>query len=169
MDIDQRTAKTWLSILEASGLISLLPPYHTNITKRLVKTPKLYFLDTGLCAYLTQWTSPETLASGAMSGQILETFIYSEILKSYWHNAKRPVFYFYRDKDMREIDLLIEQDNQLYPIEFKKTASPSLNATKHFHALKNLDIPIGHGSVICLKDTIAPLTREVTSIPVSYL
>lgn len=95
VDVDQKTAKAWLCILETSGIVYLLPPYHTNVTKRLVKTPKLYFLDTGLCAYLTQWSTPEALEAGA----ILETWMLAEILKSYWHHGLTPPLYFYRDKD----------------------------------------------------------------------
>jgi hypothetical protein len=113
VDVDQKTAKAWVSILEASGLVYLLPPWHSNLTKRLVKTPKLYFLDTGLCAYLTQWTSPESLEAGAMSGAILETFVVGELIKSYWHNGRSVNLFFYRDRDGKEIDLLIEQDNKL--------------------------------------------------------
>jgi predicted AAA+ superfamily ATPase len=169
VDVDQKTVKSWLSILETSGLIYLLQPYHTNVTKRLVKTPKLYFLDTGLCAYLTQWTTPESLEAGAMSGALLETYMLIEILKSYWHTGKSANFYFYRDRDQKEIDLLIEQDNTLYPIEFKKSASPSRSATKNFQALEKLDVLIGPGAVICLKDTDVPLSRDVTAIPVGYL
>ncbi len=169
VDVDQKTIKSWISILETSGLIYLLQPYHNNVTNRLIKAPKLYFLDTGLCSYLTQWSSPETLASGAMSGAILETYILIEILKSYWHNGKTPHFYFYRDRDQKEIDLLIEQDGKLYPVEFKKTASPSLNATKNFNALEQLALPTGPGAVICLKETDIPLSKEVMAIPIGYL
>ncbi len=168
-EVDQKTVKSWLSILETSGLIYLLQPYHSNVTKRLVKTPKLYFLDTGLCAYLTQWSTPEALEAGAMSGAILETYMLTEILKSYWHTGQHAHFYFYRDRDQKEVDLLIEQDNLLYPIEFKKSASPSLHATKHFPFLEKLDRPVGPGAVICLKETDVPLSREVTAIPVGYL
>lgn len=169
-DIDQKTAKAWLSILETSGLVYLLQPYHTNVTNRLVKTPKLYFLDTGLCAYLTQWSTPEALEAGAMSGAILETFMMIELLKSYWHLGKAAYFYFYRDRDQREVDLLIEQDNQLYPVEFKKTASPSLSASKYLPAaLYNLDRPIASGAVICLKETEAWLSRQMIAIPVGYM
>ena len=169
VDVDVKTVKSWLSILEASGLVYLLQPYHNNVTNRMIKTPKLYFLDTGLCAYLTQWTTPQALEAGAMSGPILETYIMTEILKSYWHNGKTPSFYFYRDRDQREIDLLIEQDGLLYPVEFKKSATPSLNATKHFFALEKLGQPIGAGAVLCLKDTDVPLSRTVMAIPVGYL
>lgn len=169
VDVDQKTVKAWLSILETSGIIYQLQPYHTNVTKRLIKTPKLYFLDTGLCSYLTQWSTPEALEAGAMSGAILETWIFSELLKSYWHNGLSANFHFYRDKDQKEIDLLIEQDNILYPIEFKKTANPSQSASKHFPVVRNLDKPIGHGSVICLKETDIPLSKTVDAIPVGYL
>lgn len=169
VDVDVKTVKSWLSILEASGIVYLLHPWHNNVTKRLIKTPKLYFLDTGLCSYLTQWSSPEALEAGAMSGAILETYMVSEIIKSYWHNGLNPPLYFYRDKDKREIDLLIEQDNQLFPIEFKKSASPSHTASKHFKVLDSLKINVGQGAVICLTDTDLPLSADVTSIPVSYL
>ena len=169
VDIDPKTAKSWISILEASGIIYMLQPYHANITKRLVKTPKLYFLDTGLCSYLTQWSTHEALSSGAMSGAILETYIISEILKSYWHNGKSPYLYFYRDRDGKEVDLLIEQNQMLYPVEIKKTATPSNTASKHFPMLDNLDKKPGHGAVICFVADIVPLSRDVDAIPVWYI
>ena len=169
VEIDTKTAKAWLSILETSGLVYLLYPYYSNVTKRLIKTPKLYFLDTGLCAYLTKWSTPEALEAGAMSGAILETYLLAEILKSYWHNGKEAYFYFYRDKEQTEIDLLIEQDNTLYPIEFKKTATPGYNAIKSFPVLEKLAKNIGPGAVICLRKEDVPLSREVTVIPIGYL
>ena len=169
VDIDQKTAKAWLSILETSGIVYLLQPYHNNVTKRLLKTPKLYFLDTGLCAYLTQLSSPETLEAGAMSGAILENWLLVEILKSWLHNGQTPAVYFYRDKEQREIDLLIERDNTLYPVEFKKTASPNMGAAKHFTVLEKLDRQAGHGAVICLRETDVPLSREVDASPAGYL
>lgn len=163
------TAKRWLSILEASGIVYLLEPYHSNTTKRLIKAPKLYFLDTGLCAYLTEWSSPETLEAGAMSGAILETFIFTEILKSYWHNGKRAPLYYYRDKDKKEIDLLIVQDGTIYPLEFKKTATPDKKAIRHFKILSQLREPIKEGGVICLTETLLPITEETNAIPVGLL
>lgn len=169
VDVDQKTIKSWISILEASGLIYLLYPYHSNVTKRLLKTPKIYFLDTGLCAYLTQWSTPETLEAGAMNGAILETYLFTEILKSYWFNGKSENFYFYRDKDKKEIDLLIDQDNMLYPVEFKKTAMPSKMISKNFEVLENLDRKIGDGGVICFKETDMMLSKRVIAIPISYL
>lgn len=168
-DVSVTTAKRWLSILEASGVIHLLEPYHSNVTKRLVKAPKLYFLDTGLCAYLTEWSSPETLEAGAMSGAILETFIFTEILKSYWHNGKRAPLYYYRDKDKKEIDLLIVQNDTIYPLECKKSASPDKNAVRHFGVLKQLGKPVHEGGVICLSETLLPITPSVSAIPVWLL
>ncbi len=163
------TAKNWLSILEASGIVFLLEPYHTNVTKRLIKAPKLYFLDTGLASYLTEWSTPETLEAGAMSGSILETFILTEILKSYWHNGKRAPLYYYRDKDKKEIDLLIVQDKVVYPIEFKKTGSPGKESIRHFAALKHLNIEIGEGGIICFCETLLPIADRVQAIPVYAL
>ncbi len=168
-DVAPNTVRNWLSILQASGIVYLLEPYHTNVTKRLVKTPKLYFLDTGLCAYLTEWTSPETLEAGAMSGAILETWIFAEILKSWWHNGRRAPFYYYRDKDQKEIDLLIVQDGIVYPLEFKKTASPGKDTVRHFQALEKLKMPVGPGGVVCLTSQPLPLTANTTSIPVSAI
>lgn len=168
-DVATNTSKNWLSILQASGIVYLLEPYHTNVTKRLVKTPKLYFLDTGLCAYLTEWSSPETLEAGAMSGAILETWILGELLKGYWHNGRRAPFYYYRDKDRKEIDLLIVQDGIIYPMEFKKTASPGKNDIRHFHVLEKLKLPVGTGGMICLTEQFLPLTPSAFSIPVSAL
>ena len=163
------TAKRWLGVLEASGIIYLLEPYHTNTTKRLIKTPKLYFLDTGLCAYLTEWSSMQSLEAGAMSGAILETFIFTEILKSYWHNGKRAPLYYYRDKDKKEIDVLIVQDGTFYPLEFKKTASPDKNDLRHYNTLEQLGCPVGTGGVICFVETLLPLTKNVTAIPVGLI
>jgi uncharacterized protein len=168
-DVSPNTAKSWLSILEASGIAYMLEPYHTNVTKRLVKTPKLYMLDTGLCAYLTEWSSPETLEAGAMSGPILETWIMAEVLKTYWHNGRRAPFYYYRDKDQREIDLLIIQDGKAYPLEFKKSASPGKEDVRQFSVLEKLNVPVGPGGVICLAERSLPLGPSTQSIPITAL
>lgn len=168
-DVSQNTAKNWLSILQASGIVYLLEPYHTNVTKRLVKRPKLYFLDTGLAAYLTEWSRPETLEAGAMSGAILETWILVEILKSYWHNGQRAPLYYYRDKDKKEIDLLIVRDGTIYPLEFKKTTAPGRDSIKHFVVLEKLTMPVGPGGVICLTKMTLPLNEKIQVIPVAAL
>lgn len=163
------TAKHWLSILETSGIVYLLEPYYTNVSKRLIKNAKLHFLDTGLAAYLTEWTSPETLEAGAISGNILETFIFSEILKSYWHNGRRAPIYYYRDKDKKEVDILLFQDNMIYPIECKKTGFPNSDDYRHFKVLENLKIPVGNGSVICLCETLMPMTKQIQAVPAFIL
>ncbi len=164
-DVAPNTAKHWLSILQTAEIVYLLEPYHTNLTQRLVKTPKLYFLDTGLAAYLTAWASPETLEAGAMSGPLLETWIMAELLKGYWHAGRQPLFYYYRDKDQREIDLLLVQDGVAYPLEIKKTASPSRDDVRHFAALERLGLPVGPGGVICLAGQSLPLTATAQSLP----
>lgn len=163
------TAKHWLSILESSNLVYLLEPYHSNTMKRLIKTPKLYFLDTGLCSYLTQWSSPETLESGAMSGSILETFIFTELLKSYWHNGKQAPFYYYRDKDKKEIDLLIIQDEKVYPLEFKRTASPNKQMASSFQLLERLNLLVQKGGIICFVDNLLPISSTCEAIPIWLL
>ena len=165
-DIAPNTAKNWLSMLQTSGIVYLLEPYYTNLTKRFVKTPKLYMLDTGLCSYLTQWSSPETLESGAMSGAIFETFAIVELLKSYWHNGIDAPFYFFRDKDKREIDLIIIRDGTVYPLEIKKTSSPDKSDVRHFKALEKSGMRIGTGGVICLINQPLPLTGSAFSIPI---
>ena len=167
--IDNKTAKAWLSVLQTSGLVYLLQPWHSNITKRIIKTPKLYFLDTGLASYLTQWTDFKSLSAGSMAGNILETWIISELLKSYWHSGQTAHFYYYRDMDQREIDLLIETAECFYPIEFKRTATPTKNITKQFSLLKKLRKALGPGAVLCFIEKDIPLSDTVTAIPINYL
>jgi predicted AAA+ superfamily ATPase len=168
-DVSVNTARHWLSILEASFVIYLLKPFHSNFTKRLVKAPKLYFLDTGLCAYLTEWTSPGTLESGAMAGAFLETYVVGEILKSWWNNAATPSLYYYRDKDGREIDLVLQQDDRLYPVEIKKSASPKPEWTKHFNALSRFSKGPIQGAVVCMVSEPFPLDPNTSAVPVSCI
>lgn len=169
VDIDNKTAKAWLSVLETSGLIYLMQPWHTNLSKRVVKSPKLYFLDTGLAAYLTRWPDAESLQNGAMSGAILETWVVSEVLKSYWHNGLEAPVYFYRDSDQQETDLIVDTGGMLYPVEIKKTASPSRTTKSHFKMLEKIGKPIGPGAVMCFVERDIPLTNAVTAIPIGYL
>ncbi len=163
-DISVNTAKNWLSLLETSGIIYILEPYYMNRTTRIVKTPKIYFLDTGLCAYLTNWKSPATLEAGAMSGPIFETFVISEIIKSYWHNGKQAPIYFYRDSNKNEIDLLIEQDGKIHPIEIKKTSNPNKNDIKTFALLEKTSSSMGDGAIICLCQDWIPITKNVNAV-----
>jgi predicted AAA+ superfamily ATPase len=164
--VDVKTAQTWMGILERSGLVYLLKPYSPNVTKRIIKTPKVYFLDTGLCDYLCRCETPETLYAGALDGAILETYCLGEILKSYWHNGIDPLLYFYRDTDQKEIDFIIEKNMTLYPVEVKKAAMPGEADIKNFSALKKLGKKIGTGAVLCLGQNRIPINREVVSIPV---
>ena len=164
--IDVKTAQTWMGILERSALVYLLRPYSPNITKRIIKTPKMYFLDTGLCAYLTKWLTPESLMNGAMSGAILETYVIGEILKSYFHNGTEPAMWMYRDTNQNEIDIVLEQDGTLYPVEVKKSMNPGLGDCKNFKELNKLQKKTGLGAVICLKPGRLAISREAVSIPV---
>ncbi|MGD8451394.1 MAG: ATP-binding protein [Phycisphaerae bacterium] len=168
-DVAVNTAKSWLSILQTSCQVFLLPPYHTNVTKRLTKTPKLYFLDTGLCAYLTGWSSAQTLEAGAMNGALLETFAVVEVLRSWWNVGLEPAAYYYRDKDGREIDLLLLKDQMLYPVEIKKAASPRPEWARQFTALKRFKSPSPAGGVLCLCRERLPLAEGISAIPVGLL
>ncbi|MBR6337620.1 MAG: ATP-binding protein [Ruminococcus sp.] len=169
--ISQPTAERWLSILVASNIVFLLSPYSNNITKRAIKTPKLYFLDTGLAAYLTKWNTPDVLKSGAMAGAFFESFVISEIIKSYYNKGiLEPPLYFYRDKDMNEIDLIIEENDTLYPLEMKKHADPTKKDINAFAILDKIpNIQRGQGGVICLYDRLITLKGDDKIIPVSYL
>lgn len=169
VDTSQNTIKAWISVLQTSGLIYLLQPYHTNLTSRAIKIPKLYFLDTGLCCYLSGWDTSQTLELGAMGGAIFETYVVSEIIKSYWHNGKQPQIYFYRDREKKEIDVLIEENGKLHPVEIKKTANPTVKDIKNFSTLNKIQKPRGHGAVICFSENYIPLTDDVDIVPVSYL
>lgn len=169
--ISAPTAKNWLSVLEASGIVYLLQPYFNNRTKRATKTPKLYFLDTGLAAFLTKWNTPEVLESGAMAGAFFETFALGEILKSYYNaGITHPSFYYYRDKEQREIDLIIEENGKLHPIEIKKTANPSKSDIANFAVL---DIAAaaerGSGGIVCMYSSRKKLTEKDYILPISYL
>ena len=167
--ISLTTAKRWLSILESSNIIFILRPYYTNIMKRAVKIPKVYFTDTGLAAYLTRWKNKEVLESGMMSGNFFENFVVIEILKSYYNSGElRPPLYFYRDKDKNEVDLIIEQNGKLYPIEIKKSANPSKDMVKNFKVLEKYK-EIGEGSLICMYDKVVDLDNKTKIIPYTYL
>ena len=176
-DISQPTAKKWLSILTSSGLVALVQPYSNNILTRTVKMPLMHFLDTGLCAYLLKWGNTETLERGAMSGSFFESWVFSEIYKSYLNAGKEPPVYYYRDKEKREIDLLIYENGTLYPIEIKKAASPGTEAVKHFKVLNTVAEPerfgeldqykteIGSGAVICMANDLMPVDKKNWLVP----
>ena len=174
---DADTVKRWLSILEASGIIYLLEPYTSSVLKRAIKTPKLYFRDTGLAAYLTRWLTVETLANGAMSGAFFETFVISEILKSY---ANRGLDYryfvsYYRGRDLKsttesEIDFIIEENGILYPVEIKQSSKPKADMTAAFQLLDTIpEKKRGMGAVVCLCPEPGVLRENVLALPVWYI
>ena len=162
------TIKLWVSILQRSGIIYLVQPYFSNISKRLIKAPKCYFLDTGLAAYLTSWPTAETLMNGNAAGAFFETYVVSEILKSYCNQGKRPPLYYYRDTDKKEIDLLIVEGDRVYPIEIKKAKTPS-NPDKNFGVLNNFSLNAMPGLIICMADELFPLSRNVWLCPVTAI
>lgn len=174
---DQSTIKRWLSVLEASGIIYLLEPFSSSVLKRAIKTPKVYFRDTGLAAYLTRWLTPETLANGAMSGAFFETFVISEILKSY---SNRGIDYrycvsYYRGRDKKktsenEIDLIIEENGTLYPVEIKRSSKVTADQTSAFSVLDGIpDKKRGMGAVICMCPQPGVLRENILQLPVWYI
>ena len=177
-DISEKTAKTWLSLLVSSYLVKIIPAYSNNLVKRLSKQPVMHFTDTGLAAYLAGWDNPRTLESGAMSGQIFETYAFSEIYKSFANAGQTAPLAFFRTNDRKEIDLLLERNGTLFPIEVKKSALPRDNDTKNFNALDPIavhDAPtelavfkreIGQGSVVCMAEDAFPINRRAWAFPV---
>ncbi|WP_439256986.1 ATP-binding protein [Lonepinella sp. BR2271] len=167
------TVKRWLAVLHTSGIVYLLQPYSNNHLKRAIKTPKIYFLNTGLMAYLTKWLSPETIQNGAKSGQFFETFVVSEIIKSFTNQGIEPPLYFYRDSNQKEIDLIIEYDRTLYPLEIKTTANPNKKLATAFDILhKSLpqsEFTIAHGTIISQYPQKIWLAENLISVPFNYL
>lgn len=159
------TAKEWVKILQSMGIITLLEPYASNELKRLVKTPKLYFCDTGLCAYLSSWTSRDVLMNGAAAGHYYENYVVGEFLRNYAYGAEKANLNFYRDRNQKEIDLVIEQAGMLHPIEIKKSAAPDKSVIRAFSLLKNGERPIDRGGIVCMTDTVFPVDAENCLIP----
>lgn len=169
--VTSKTISQWTSILESSSVIKLLQPYEKNVSNRAVKTPKIYFMDTGLVCHLVGWSSSQVAMNGAMSGSLFENFVVSEIIKSYYnsgHDSKD--IYFYRDKDKKEIDLIIEKDNILYPIEIKKSAQPTIDMAKSFSVLHKIPgKTVGQGCILCQCDRMHYLSDNVAALPVEYI
>ena len=168
-EIDQTTAKNWLHVLEALGIIFLLEPYSNNVLKRTVSTPKLYFYDSGIVCYLTRWSSPETAMEGAMSGALLENYTVAEIIKTYQKAGQEPFLYYYRDKDAREIDLILERDGKLFPIEIKKMASPPKKLTKVFDLIDKSPLQRGTGAILCMADQLGAFDQNNLIVPISLI
>ncbi|MBQ6922661.1 MAG: DUF4143 domain-containing protein, partial [Clostridia bacterium] len=146
-------------------IIFYLRPYANNLLKRTIKTPKVYFFDTGLVAYLTRYLSPDILMNGAINGAILENYIVSEIIKTYRNNAKECIIHYYRDKESNEIDLVMEDNGVLYPLEIKKTTNPATELVGTFKLLDKASLPRGNGAIVCLRETLSAIDRQNFIIP----
>lgn len=168
--VDAKTIKSWISILESSGIIYLLQSYYSNLSNRIIKSPKLYFMDTGLCSYLTKYPNFETLEVGALSGAIFEKFVVSEIIKKLTSFRIEPnmKLYYYRDKDQKEVDLIYVEGDTLYPIEIKKGISPS-KPNKNFAVLNKYCNDIGTGIVICLTPKLQPINKDCWICPIELI
>ena len=168
---DVTTIQRWMSVLEASGIIYILPPYHKNVTKRVVKTPKLYFLDSGLVCYLTGWNTTEQMALSTRAGAIFESYAFSEILKSFYNDGNsKPPLYFYRDSDGNEIDIVIENGSFLHPIEVKLSGTPNKSDIKSFGYLEQIDgMKKGEGCIVCMSKEPLFLSRDDRVVPITYL
>jgi predicted AAA+ superfamily ATPase len=160
------TAKRWLQMMEKSGVLFFLRPYSNNLLKRTVKTPKMYFFDTGLVVYLTKYSTPEILMNGAINGAILENYVVAEIIKSYANNGRECFAHYYRDKDNKEVDLILESDGALHPLEIKKTASPSPEIAKTFSVLDKGSIPRAGGAILCTKSEFSAIDRQTAIVPI---
>lgn len=164
--VSDDTTKRWLQVLEKSDIIFYLRPYSNNLLKRTVKTPKMYFFDTGLVAYLTRYSSPEILQNGAMNGAILENYVVLEILKSYQNNAQDCLLWYYRDKSSNEIDMVMESDGQLHPLEIKRSVNPGSELVGAFSILDKGTVPRGTGAVLCMRPELSAVNSQNYIVPI---
>jgi hypothetical protein len=164
--VSDDTAKRWLQVLEKSEVVFYLRPYSNNLLKRTVKTPKMYFFDTGLVAYLTKYSSPEILMNGALNGAILENYTVAEIRKTWLNSAKECLLHYYRDKDTNEIDMVIEADGELHPLEIKKSTNPGTELASAFKVLDKGSVPRGAGAILCLREEISAIDRNTFILPI---
>jgi uncharacterized protein len=169
--VDIKTVQSWMKVLEASGIIIRVKPFRNNALKRTIESPMLYFMDTGLVSYLLKWTTKETLQNGAMSGPVLETFAVSEVIKSFKNKGINDLpLYFYRDKDMKEIDLIIVKDDKLYPVEIKKTMNPKKSMVKSFGVLKKaLGFSVENEMILCLVEKKMIIEPTTLAYPIKYI
>ena len=164
--VSDDTAKRWLQVLEESDVIFYLRPYSNNLLKRTIKTPKLYFFDTGLVAYLTKYTTPEILANGAISGALLENYVVSEIRKTYFNDAKDCLLLYYRDKSSNEIDMVIESDGVLHPLEIKRSVNPGSELIGAFEVLDKGSVPREKGSILCMRPELSVINADNFIVPI---
>lgn len=164
--VSDDTAKRWLQVLEKSDIIFYLRPYSNNLLKRTITTPKMYFFDTGLVAYLTRYSTPEILANGAINGAILENYVVAEIRKTYMNCGKECLMWYYRDKDSNEIDLVIESDGELHPLEVKRSVNPGTELTRAFRILDSGSVPRGVGAILCMRPELSAIDAKHLIIPI---
>ncbi|MCR5731790.1 MAG: DUF4143 domain-containing protein, partial [Sphaerochaetaceae bacterium] len=175
--VSEPTIKSWISVLERTGIVYILQPYSSNTLSRAIKTPKLYFRDTGLACYLTRWTDKDALKNSAVAGNLFETFVVSEILKSYANEGKdyRFSIFYYRGKDKNpskenEIDLIIQEDGVLYPVEIKMTGNPKSSMGTTNSVLDKISgYRRGLGVILCLVDKKIYLKEDLVALPMEYL
>ena len=167
--VSSATAKEWVRILQSMGIVCLLEPYFANELKRMVKTPKLYFCDTGLCAFLSSWTSRDALMNGAAAGHFLENHVVGEFIRNGAYGSQALILNFYRDSNAKEIDLVIDAGGELHPFEVKKAASPERKAVKTFTLLERGERQVGPGGIICLAERPLPIDARSSLIPVGLL
>lgn len=168
-DISQPCAKDWLILLEGLGIVYLLRPYANNALKRLVKAPKLYFCDTGLAAHLSMWLTPETLMNGAASGHFFENHVVTELLKSYSYSPSKVNMTYFRDSNAKEIDIFIEENNMIHPLEIKKSANPDRREVKKFDVLSKTTVETGAGGIICMCEEPIPIDPLNCFIPCNLI
>lgn len=168
-DISQPTAKAWLLLLESLGIIYLLKPFANNEIKRLAKTPKLYFCDTGLCAYLSMWLTRDTLMNGAASGHYFENYVVAELLKDYSYSQSKVNLTYYRDSNAKEIDVLIEENGRIHPLEIKKSANPNRREIKKYEVLEKTGMQTGAGGIICMCEEVIPINSRNSFIPCNLI
>ncbi len=164
-EISQPTAKEWLHLLEGLGIIYLLQPYANNELKRLTKTPKLYFCDTGLCAYLSMWLTRDTLMNGAASGHYFENYVVIELLKNFAYASSKAYMSYYRDSNAKEIDIFVEENGMIHPLEIKKSANPDRREIKKYEVLDKAKIQRGSGGIVCMCEEVIPIDDKNCFIP----
>ncbi len=171
IEISNATGENWLSILKNTGIVYLLPPYSNNNIARIVKKPKIYFMDTGLACYLVGYINNVTLEKSAYNGAIFETYVITEIIKSFTNNGVdvRRHLYYYRDNNGKEIDLLIIKDNVVYPIEIKKSCNPGKESIKNFKIVEKFGMQVGNGGVICMTKDLFPIDVNNNYIPIELI
>ncbi|MCI8379915.1 MAG: ATP-binding protein [Lachnospiraceae bacterium] len=168
-EISQPTAKEWVRLLQGLGIIYLLPPYANNELKRLTKTPKLYFCDTGLCAYLSMWLTRDTLMNGAASGHYFENYVVIELLKNFAYASSKVNLTYYRDSNAKEIDVFVEENGIIHPLEIKKSANPDRREIKKYELLDKAKLNRGNGGIICMCEEVIPINAQNCFIPCNLI